>query len=203
VIEITVFSIAALGVLTLLARPSTGKPRRTRGDRSGVEAAATAEEALREDAARPESLVYGSRLNNPITRAAAMPILPITMMIALAHILYAGAKPGDGFTAGVICGLGVTLWYVVFGYEETKQRLRWLHPPVFLGLGLLIAYLNALFPLLLGREFLAFLPVTGFGLGDIKLASSLVFEVGICLAVFGGISAILEAISHPREVEPV
>jgi multicomponent K+:H+ antiporter subunit A len=203
VIEITVFSIAALGVLALLARPSAAKPKRIGGKRKSAEAAAVAEDAIQQDAERPESLVYGSRLNNPITRAAATPILPITLMIALAHILYAGAEPGDGFTAGVICGLGVTLWYVVFGYEETKQRLRWLHPPVFMGLGLLIAYLNALFPLLLGREFLAFLPVTGFALGDIKLASPLVFEIGICLAVFGGISAILEAISHPREVEPV
>jgi multisubunit Na+/H+ antiporter MnhB subunit len=203
VIEITVFSIAALGVLALLARPSAAKPRSMRGKRQGAEAASTAEDAIQQDADRPESLVYGSRLNNPITRAAATPILPITLMIALAHILYAGAEPGDGFTAGVICGLGVTLWFVVFGYEETKKRLRWLHPPVFMGLGLLIAYLNALFPLLLGREFLAFLPVTGFALGDIKLASPLVFEIGICLAVFGGISAILEAISHPREVEPV
>ncbi len=200
-IEITVFGMAALGILTLLARPNPGRTMQLFKRKSEAAEASLVKDALQEDAERPESLVYRSRFNDPITRVAAVPVLPIAMMIALAHILYAGAAPGDGFTAGVICGLGVTLWFVVFGYEEAKQRLRWLHPAVFIGLGMLLAFINALLPLVFGREFMAFTPVTGFSIANIKLASSLIFEVGICLAVFGGISAILEAINHPREVE--
>nr|MCU0514340.1 DUF4040 domain-containing protein [Anaerolineae bacterium] len=202
-LEITVFGMAALGILTLLARPHPGQPMVLFGGRAGREDSSAVKDAIQEDAERPESLVYRSRFNDPITRVAAVPLLPIAMMIALAHILYAGSAPGDGFTAGVISGLGITLWFVVFGYEEVKQRLRWLRPTVFIGLGLLLAFTNALLPLLFGREFMAFTQVEGFNVAGIKLASSLVFEVGICLTVFGGISAILEAISHPKEVEPV
>jgi NADH:ubiquinone oxidoreductase subunit 5 (subunit L)/multisubunit Na+/H+ antiporter MnhA subunit len=202
-IEITVFGIAALGILTLLARPKPGKTLSLFGQGTTPEDANAIQDAIQEDADRPESLVYRSQFNDPITRVAAIPLLPIAMMIALAHILYAGAAPGDGFTAGVISGLGITLWFVVFGYEEVKKRLRWLRPTVFIGVGLLVAFTNALLPLVFGREFMAFTTVTGVSIANIKLASSLVFEIGICLTVFGGISAILEAISHPREVESV
>ena len=200
-IEITVFGIAAIGILTLLARPKPGTPMRMFRLKSESAAVDSNKDALQEDSERPESLIYRSRFNDPITRIAAVPMLPISMLIALAHILYAGAEPGDGFTAGVICGLGVTLWFVVFGYEETKKRLRWLHPATFVGAGLLLAYINGMLPLFFGREFMAFTPIAGVSVAGIKLASSLVFEVGICLAVFGGISAILEAISHPEGVE--
>ncbi|MFN8378146.1 MAG: hydrogen gas-evolving membrane-bound hydrogenase subunit E [Anaerolineae bacterium] len=200
-IEITVFGMASLGVLTLLARPRPGRTMRLfrRDEPSPIPE--EPKDAILEDADRPESLVYRSHLKDPITQFAAKVVLPIAILIAISQLLFAGAAPGDGFTAGVICGLAVALWYVVFGYEETKRRLPWLHPTLFIGAGLLIAFLNALLPLLFGQDFLAFNEISGFSLAGIKLASPLIFEIGICLTVFGGISAILEAISHPREVE--
>ncbi|MBC6936203.1 MAG: DUF4040 domain-containing protein [Chloroflexi bacterium] len=200
-IEITVFGMAALGVLTMLARPNPGKTwslfRRPETSESPIK------DALQEDAERPEPVVYRSHFADPVTQLAAGLVLPFAMLIGLAHLLYAGAAPGDGFTAGVIGGLGVALWFVVYGYEETKRRLRWLHPGPLIGIGLTLAFANAILPLIFGREFLAFTPIDGFSLADIKLASTVLFEVGICLTVFGGVSAILEAISHPMEVEPL
>ncbi len=201
-IEITVFGMASLGVLALLARPKPGRVIRW-GQRKPILLAAEPEpkDALQEDAERPETRVYASRVRDPVVQFAAVLIMPISLLIALAHLLYAGAAPGDGFTAGVIGGLAIALWYVAFGYEVTKERLRWLYPSLFIGTGLLIAYLNALAPLLFGRDFLALTVVPGFSFADIKLASSLLFEIGIALTVFGGISAIMEAITHPKEVE--
>lgn len=200
-IEITVFGMAALGVLTLLARPRPGRTMSLFGRSEPRPAGDEPKDAILEDAERPESRVYRSHLNDPITKFAAKVVLPVAILIAVSHLLFAGSAPGDGFTAGVICGLAVALWYVVFGYEETKRRLPWLHPPLFIGAGLLIAFLNALAPLLFGQDFLAFTEISGFSFAGVKLASPLIFEIGICLTVFGGISAILEAISHPREVE--
>ncbi len=200
-IEITVFGMAALGVLTLLARPKPGRTMRLFGRGAPPPVVVEPKAAIQEDAERPEAIVYRSQFRDPITQFAALLVLPFAFLIAASQILYAGAEPGDGFTAGVIGGLGVALWYVVFGYEETRRRLRWLHPTAFIGVGLLIALVNALLPLVFGREFLAFTVLPGFSFAGIKLASPLIFEIGICLTVFGGISAILEAISHPREVE--
>jgi multicomponent K+:H+ antiporter subunit A len=202
-IEITVFSLAALGVLTMLARPKPSQLMRL-FQRPGEDGArGEAKDALQEDSELPEAPVAGSKLKNPVTQLAANLVMPLAFLIAGTHILYGGSGPGDGFTAGVICGLGVALWYVVFGYAETERRLGWLHPAPIIGLGLVIAFANALLPLLFGRSFLVFSAIQDFNLAGIKLASPVVFEIGICLAVFGGISAIMEAISHPKEVEPL
>ncbi|MCZ7543177.1 MAG: hypothetical protein M5R40_06390 [Anaerolineae bacterium] len=200
-IEITVFGVATLGVLTMLARPrpTTVMPifrrRATQGERAALKA------ALEEDAERPDSLVYRSQFVDSITRLAAALVMPIALLIALAHILYGGVSPGDGFTAGVISGLAIALWYVVFGYEEARRRLGWLRPAPLVGVGLVIAIGNAMLPLAFGREFLALTQVTGISFANFKFASSLVFELGIFLTVLGGVSAILEAINHPKEVE--
>jgi multicomponent K+:H+ antiporter subunit A len=206
-LEITVFSLAALGVLTMLARPVPGRImplffRKVKTEPTPVEDAAT-KAALQEDAERPEPVAYPVHLLNPVNQLAANLILPLAFLIAAAHILYAGINPGDGFTAGVIAGLGIALWYIVFGYNRTKQRLRWLHPGLLIGLGLSVALINALIPLLFGRSFLAFSLLSQVSFADIKLASSFIFEIGIFLAIFGGMCAILEAISHPKEVEPL
>jgi multicomponent K+:H+ antiporter subunit A len=196
-IEITVFGVASIGVLSLLTRPASGKTIRLlfwrRKPASSPSQMPTHEDNL--------PIAYRSRFVDPVTQLAARLVLPFSLIIALAHLAYAGVAPGDGFTAGVIIGLGITLWFVVFGYEETKARLRWLHPVRLIGVGMFIAFTNAALPLLFGREFLAFTQVTGISFADIKIASTLVFEIGICLTVFGGISTIMEALSHPKEME--
>jgi multisubunit Na+/H+ antiporter MnhB subunit len=235
-IEITVFGMAALGVLTLLAKPEIGERarrvfqtpyllRRIRARVLRLElpepmseyspeqyAGVAVPSASREDSealmlhdplpAPPEMPAPTPSLLDALTRVMAVLTLPFALLIALSHLLYAGSAPGDGFTAGVIAGLGVALWYIIYGYTEAKKRLTWLHPVRFIGLGLFIAFTNAVLPLLFGREFLAFTLVQEITLpADIKLASPLIFEIGIFFAVFGGASAIMEAITHPKEVE--
>ena len=206
-LEITVFSLAALGVLAMLARPLPGKDMQLLPRLLGRKPAPPPPDdeitALEEDASLPERLVYSPPIRDPITQLAANFTLPLAFLIAAAHILYAGANPGDGFTAGVIAGLAVALWYVVYGYNRTRHRLRWMRPGLLIGVGLILALGNAVAPLLFGRSFLAFTLLSETSFAEIKLASSLIFEIGIFLAVAGGIGAIMEAISHPREVEPL
>ncbi len=181
-VEIGVFGMAALGVLTLLAgkRTSEGK------------------ESTSSEAHAPQ---YNFVFSDALNRLAARVVLPVALLTALAHIVYAGAAPGDGFTAGVIAGLAVTLWYIVFGYEGARKELRWLHPAAMVGVGLTLALVNAALPLLAGRAFFAFTLLPADLPASIKLASTTLFEIAIFLTVFGGISAIMEALTHPKEVE--
>ncbi len=183
-IEISVFGMAALGVLTLLA-----------GKRSTESKEAAPAEAT------PPQPQYTFAFSDALNRTAARVVLPVALLIAFAHILYAGAAPGDGFTAGVIAGLAVALWYIVFGYEGVREQLRWLHPAAMIGIGLTMALVNAALPLLFGRDFFAFTLLPVDLPASIKLASTTIFEVAIFLTVFGGISAIMEALTHPKEVE--
>ena len=224
-IEITVFSIAALGVLTILTIPEgrellTGK-RMTSVMRQVAlndnrqkdlddEDESTQEEMNVDDISFDkadtqelyafEQEYHASRLSTPLTRTVATLVLPFALLISVFHVLYGGGAPGDGFTGGVIGGLAVALWFVVFGYYETRRRLRWLYPGRLITIGLLLAIVNAFAPVVFGK---AFLHLTEFGDGPagLHLASTTIFEISIFLAVFGGVSVIMEAIAHPLDVE--
>ncbi|RMF52181.1 MAG: DUF4040 domain-containing protein [Chloroflexota bacterium] len=188
-IEIAVFSMASMAVYTLLTRRPTSA---TSGQSQGSNQLKMSEV--------PANLT--PRISTPLTRFGALLVLPFSVLIGIGQILYAGSAPGDGFSAGVVIGLGVALWYVVFGYHETKERLPWLRPRRFISIGLALTFTNAIVPLIFGREFGANTLLKDLNLpADLKFSSSTVFEIGICLAVLGGICAIMEATASPREAE--
>jgi NADH:ubiquinone oxidoreductase subunit 5 (subunit L)/multisubunit Na+/H+ antiporter MnhA subunit/multisubunit Na+/H+ antiporter MnhB subunit len=209
VIEITVFSVAALGVLTIIARPvrvsgiTTGTFRTFKRLVMRRNDDETVEEAVdRITAEEDEPLL--STFSTPLTRVMAQLVLPFSFIVALSHLFYGGDAPGDGFTAGVISGLGVTLWYVVFGYHESGARLKWLNPRGLIGIGLALVIGNAAFPLLIGQPFLAHLSFDQIALpANLHLSSTLVYETGIFLTVLGSVSMVMEAIAYPKEVEPL
>lgn len=198
IIEISVFSVAAIGVLTLLARGvdvvgSPLIPRREEVDFQGER-----------DTQVLAQVQDATNLSTSFTRLVSRLILPLVFMMALAHIIHGSHAPGDGFTAGAILGLVTGLWYVVFGYEETKQRLRLFSPHRLLRIGITIVVGNALLPVLLGEPVLAHVQYDKLvGLSDFFEAlgfhfnSTSVYEIGIAITVFGGVNAIMEAIAHP------
>lgn len=193
-IEITVFSMASVAVYTLLTRPPAGKVWRRLQRNNRLEVTET----------EPAELTVNTtpRVSTPLTRFGALLVLPFSALIAVEQILYASSVPGDGFTAGVVLGLGVAAWYVVFGYQETKRRLPWLNPRFFISAGLALAFTNAALPFIAGREFGAITLLKDLNLpAGLKFSSTTLFEIGICLAVLGGICAIMEAIASPKEVE--
>lgn len=210
-LEITVFSMAALGVLTLLTIPQ-GRELLSLRRVTQVMREVTVDEGT-EMPENTESMTmdeYGAfgdahdvpRLATPITRVVATLVLPFAILISLSHVLYGGSGPGDGFTAGVVSGLAVALWYVVFGYFEARLRLRWLQPGRLIAVGLFIAVLNALLGMVFGEGFLnIYMLGDGRGPAGLHLVSPVIFEFAIFLTVFGGVTAIMEAIAHPDEVE--
>lgn len=197
-LEITVFSVAALGVMTILTLPQAGElllgHPLDKLQRSIVLSNPEDELETEQDERAK------SRLSTPLTRLVARLTLPFALLIAFAHILYGGTAPGDGFTAGIVVGLIVALWYVIFGYFEARESLNWLVPGRLIVVGLLLALANALVPVLIGSEFLR---IQNFGdaPAGLHLASTTIFELSIFLTVLGGVSTIMEAIAHPREIQ--
>ena len=199
--EIVVFTTAALGVLTLLSRGRSVGGALTPGSASTMTDA--------DDYSEGDDVIQAATsLSTHFTRWASKIVLPIAILIGIAQILYGSSGPGDGFTAGVTIGLAISLWYVVLGYYEAKRQLTWFRPTVITRLGLLIALINALFPILLGKGFMAHVQydkilgiydfVGSFGL---HVTSALIFEIAIAIAVMGGLGIIIEAIAYPREVQ--
>ena len=124
-------------------------------------------------------------------------------VLAITHIMYGHDQPGDGFTAGVIISLGVGLWYVVFGYEETRKRLPWLRPPALIGAGILLAIMTGSVALLIDG---AFLDNVDFGkrIGlplpqGFHISTSFLLEVAICLSVLGSVVYMLNTLGHPGD----
>lgn len=196
-LEIAVFTTAALGVLTLLARgrqtggafvPQTLQPS-----------------SLREfDEDVVEEIQDATSLSTPFTRSVSYVVLPVAILIGIEQILYGGRGPGDGFTAGVTIGLAVSLWYIVFGYYEAKRQLPWFRPELITRLGLVLAIANAVFPIVIGKGFMGHVEFDrALGLYDLigsfglHITSSLIFEIAIAITVMGGLGIIIEAIAYP------
>lgn len=201
-LEIIVVAVAGLGVLTLLSR----------GLQMKDELAVPSEVVKMQAELEPEALgrvQNPTQLHTPFTAFIARLILPVCFMIAAVHINYGGVQPGDGFTAGVLLGLASALWFVVFGYDEAKARLGIFAPHILLRAGLLLALVNGLVPAFVQAQgqlgqFMGYLDYGALlGLGDLlnqfslKFSTTLVFELAICLTVFGGVNAIMETIAYP------
>ncbi len=211
-LEITVFATAALGVLTILGGRGR-KPVVVTDAREMISATIDEDDKELDDLLDPEThrkddeiFNYGEdqraaqRFSTPLTRFSAKIILPIALLISFTHVLYGGNQPGDGFTAGVVSGLAVALWFVVFGFTDTNQRLAWLRPNWLMIGGLSLAVINGLLGLVSTKE--AFFAGIDFGkmLGGIHFSTALIFEFAIFLTVFGGVTTIMTAIAHPEAI---
>jgi multisubunit Na+/H+ antiporter MnhB subunit len=217
IIEITVFSVSALGVLTLLAKPVGGGrwPKRLsravtglrwnivkRGIEPDRTVAVDHVDLPADDHHHSEEL-FVANFSTPMTRVIARIVLPFAFLVALSQLLYGGDVPGDGFTAGVISGLGVALWFIVFGYDEARAMLRWLRARWLIGLGIGLVVANASFPMLLGQPFLAHINIDVRLPANLHISSTFIYETGIFLSVLGSVATIMEAIAYPKEVEPL
>ncbi|PJF22205.1 MAG: hypothetical protein CUN56_07150, partial [Phototrophicales bacterium] len=226
-LEISVFSLAALGVMTLLAVPKGREILIGKNVRDVMQSMAQSQEIERQQSSgnkldtsqmqqirtktfplpeKPDQYgAYGdehsiSRLSTPLTRMTATVVLPFALLISIAHVLYGGTAPGDGFTAGVVSGLAIAVWYVIFGYYETKGRLWWLRPGRLISIGLVIALGNAVLGMIFSEGFLNIMKLDVHNPpAGLHFVSTIVFDFAIYLTVFGGVTAIMEAIAHPGE----
>ncbi len=195
-LEITVFSLAGLGIYTLLYHAA-----RKHGDQTPAEDARERERI--QDSPYHTRGIGGGRAS-PLIRSTTFVALPLSMMLAATHIMYGHDQPGDGFTAGVIVSLSVGLWYVVFGYEETRKRLPWLKASTFIGTGILLAIMTGIVAAFVTGSILGNVDFTAgwaFMPKGFHISSSFLIEVAICLTVLGGATHMLNTLGHPGEVE--
>jgi NADH:ubiquinone oxidoreductase subunit 5 (subunit L)/multisubunit Na+/H+ antiporter MnhA subunit len=210
-LEITVFATAALGVLTILVAPKDKKliiePEKKMISATINEDDVTSEDLFAPESHREDDELYkqwddrhsANEFSTPLTRFSAKLILPIALLISLTHILYGGDQPGDGFTAGVVSGLVVALWFIVFGYHDANARLGWLRPIRLIVGGLVLAVANGLLGLIAKGSFFAGIDFGG-SFANLHFSTALIFEFAIFLTVFGGVTTIMTAIAHPESL---
>lgn len=161
--EITVLAIAALGIYAMLKNVALTPPP---GDGLGH---------------------AWTRDHYPLMlRQIARPMLPLALMVSVYIFLRGHNMPGGGFIAGLITSVALILQYIASGMIWTQDRISFRYHNV-IGLGLLFATIAGAGSLAFGYPFLT----TAFGyinwpvVGKFEVASALVFDLGVYMAVIG------------------
>jgi multicomponent K+:H+ antiporter subunit A len=188
--EITVLGIVAITVYALLRR-----------FRPAAESIPVPEQQRTQDS---YDEMHPDRLKgDTIKNAMAIPAMMMAMLfpgigIAAVFLLLRGHDlPGGGFVAGVTMAVAFILQYMARGTVWVEGRLRIL-PVRWMGIGLLLAVTvgGAAWPF--GRPFLSssFSHVDIPLIGDVPLASALLFDLGVFALVVGATVLMLIAIAH-------
>ena len=129
-----------------------------------------------------------------IVDVTARLILPSALLFAL-HLLLSGHdRPGGGFVGGLVAGATIALIFVAGGMEDVRSVVP-VRPWTILGGGLAVAASVATVPILLGNPVMdnwklyIDLPL----LGEAKISSALVFDIGVAAVVIGTIFMVFEA----------
>jgi multicomponent K+:H+ antiporter subunit A len=124
-------------------------------------------------------------------------LFPVIGAAALYLLLRGHDLPGGGFVAGITMAVGVIVQYMGRGANWVEARLR-VRPVRWMGAGLLLAGGTGVAAWFFGRPFLtsAFSHVEIPLIGNVPLASALLFDVGVFALVVGATLLMLVAIAH-------
>ncbi|MFN3257921.1 MAG: MnhB domain-containing protein [Ilumatobacter sp.] len=123
-------------------------------------------------------------------------LTPVLMIFSIFLTLRGHNAPGGGFAGGLVMGLAVVLRYLAAGPRGVRN-LR-VDPIVLIGTGLLIAVSVGLTSLIADGSFLESaiwkfdVPV----LGELKIVSSSLFDIGVHILVVGATMAVLVALAE-------
>jgi multicomponent K+:H+ antiporter subunit A len=202
--EITVLGVVALTVYALLRR-----------FRPAPESIPVPEQQLAQnlyDDGHPDRQKGDTVRDAMATPALIMGLLfPVIVVIAAFLLLRGHDAPGGGFVAGITMALAFILQYMARGTVWVENHLRVL-PVRWMGVGLLLAGGTGVGALLFGRPFLTshFSYVDVPLIGQVPLASAMIFDLGVFALVVGATVLMLIAIAHqsvrshraPRSREP-
>jgi multisubunit Na+/H+ antiporter MnhB subunit len=137
-------------------------------------------------------------VSTAILRHAARLLTPVIVILAVFFLLRGHDDPGGGFIAGLVLGAGIVFRWLAFG-NEGIGRLLPADPVVLLASGLGLAVLTGLGAVVAGEPFLAGeLWKTEVWGRELKVTSSLAFDVGVSLVVIGMVGAFVRALGEER-----
>ncbi len=134
-------------------------------------------------------------MSSVILQTAARTLISLLLVVALFALLRGHNEPGGGFIAGLGATSAVVLYALAFGSAAGSDLLR-VHPRQLVGLGLVVALTAGTMGLVFGDAFLDGLWKTFEppGMGEIKVGTPLLFDVGVAMVVLGTGVGILVAL---------
>lgn len=136
--------------------------------------------------AAPDGLPWTSQAHPLLLAMLARLMLPLTLLVAVYILLRGHNLPGGGFVAALITSVALLLQYVASGVRWTEARIAPDYRAIA-GAGILLAGLTGLGSLAFGYPFLT----TAFGhfhipgIGEVELATAMIFDLGVFCTVTG------------------
>lgn len=177
--EISVLAIAGVGIYGLLHGLHLPYPRRDYGGR-----------------------LWSTDSHPMVLDNLSRAVLPMALLISVFIFLRGHNLPGGGFIAGLVTAVALILQYISHGVTWAQERQPFSYHGVA-GLGILIAGLTGLGSWLFGYPFLT----SAFGhfhlplIGEFELATAMLFDLGVYLAVVGATLLILSNLGHVGQDE--
>ncbi|SBV32698.1 putative K(+)/H(+) antiporter subunit A/B [uncultured Sphingopyxis sp.] len=195
--EITVLSIVALTVFTLL--------RRFRPAPESVELPHQQQRQNDFDRAEQDRS-HGDTLAHYlfVPRIIMQWLFPVILTFAIYLLMRGHDLPGGGFAGGVTASIAILLLYMAGGTRWVEGRLD-IRPLRWISFGLLLTVGTGLAAWVAGYPFLTsyFSYLTIPLIGDIPIASALLFDIGVFAVVVGTTVLILIALAHQSIRSPL
>ncbi|EKO3606282.1 Na+/H+ antiporter subunit B [Vibrio metschnikovii] len=136
-----------------------------------------------------------------ILQVAARFLLPMLLLFSIFLLLRGHNEPGGGFIAGLVASSAFALHLFAFTPVQT-QRLIGVDGSQLMGVGLMIAmFSGAIGVILSGSEFLTSVWWTVYlpGVGELKLSTPLLFDIGVYLVVIGMVTTLLLTLAEVED----
>ncbi|WP_051800084.1 Na+/H+ antiporter subunit A [Catenuloplanes japonicus] len=176
--EISVLVVAATGVASLIFQRTSALRRRA------------------ETPAPKRALAAWTGKEDSVIMQVVTRLIFHTIVLFSIYLLLSGHNaPGGGFAGGLVAALALTVRYLAGGRRELNRAAP-VDAGVVLGTGLLIAVGTGVGAMLLGGQVLqtAIVDIHVPLLGDLHVATSTIFDVGVYLIVVGLILDILRSL---------
>ncbi|WP_217522332.1 Na+/H+ antiporter subunit B [Vibrio metschnikovii] len=136
-----------------------------------------------------------------ILQVAARFLLPMLLLFSIFLLLRGHNEPGGGFIAGLVASSAFALHLFAFTPVQTR-RLIGVDSSQLMGGGLMIAMFSGLIGVILsGSEFLTSVWWTVYlpGVGELKLSTPLLFDIGVYLVVIGMVTTLLLTLAEVED----
>lgn len=111
------------------------------------------------------------------------------MLAASVFILFRGHdEPGGGFVGGLVAGMAVGIVALADGVDAARKRMK-AHPMALIGLGLFLGLISGIPGLFADGSFLSHQWLIFEN--DFKLGTTMIFDLGVYLVVFGGMISLI------------
>jgi len=135
-------------------------------------------------------------MNTLILKTASRFLLPLLLLFSVFLLLRGHYFPGGGFVGGLVASIAFVLHAFAYDLKSSRRLLR-VHPGYLIPIGLSIALLSGIFPMVF--ESLPFM--TGVWYPDSvpvisSIGTALFFDVGVYIVVVGSVLTIIMTLSE-------